>query len=93
MDHAAGVLAPPHLVDYHFVLHELIKAAHVQAGVHRRNERFLPLVQPDFNPVFGFFFEVVFLEVVDDCDVVDVLACLRHVLVPVSFFILIEVRN
>lgn len=48
-----------------------MEAIHVQLGVASGNQGAVSLVKPNFNEIFGSLVEVVGLEVVDDCDVVD----------------------
>lgn len=71
------------LVDDHVVAHELEEALHVHDRVDSRNLVLLPVVKPNLDQVFCFLLDVESLKVVDDRDVVDVLAVLRNELVPV----------
>ena len=48
-----------------------MEAIHVQLGVASGNQGAVSLVKPDFKEIFGLLIEIVGLEVVDDCDVVD----------------------
>ena len=48
-----------------------MEAVHVELGVAGWNQGTVSLVEPNLHEIFGSLVEVVGLEVVDDCDVVD----------------------
>jgi hypothetical protein len=81
------------LIEDDFFLHKLEEPLHVQLWISCGDERFRPLVDPHFDPVFTSLFTVIVLEIVNDSQVVDILAAVTYVLVSVRLFFAFEILH